>query len=79
MVLDSPLQVLEFEVRVDFRAVEITVAQQLLHVPHAGAAAEKMRRAVMTLSVLGGFQFSLQRVVADAVGDHLIRQATAGY
>ena len=76
---NGPLQVLKFEVRVDFRRAEITVAKQLLHVPDAGAAAQQMRRAGVAKGVHAGFDFRLQSVVANALRDHLIRETTAGY
>ena len=51
--------------------------QELLHVPDAGATTQEMSRAAVAERVHIGLEFNLQSVVADAVGDHLIRQATA--
>ena len=51
MVLDSLFEVLEFELRVDLRGVEIAVAQELLDVTNAGAATQKMCGAAMTKGV----------------------------
>ena len=65
--------------RVDFRRAEVPVAKQLLHVPNAGATAKKMSRTGVTKGVRRGLEFSLQSVVTDALGDHLIGETTAGY
>ena len=73
------LEVLEFDVRVDLGGVEVAVAEQLLHVADAGAATQEMRGAAVTKGMHRGFHFRLQSIVADAVGDHLIREATASY
>ena len=54
------------------------MAEQLLHVANAGATTQEMRRAAVTKGVHGGPHFGLQSVVTDAVGDHLIRETTAG-
>lgn len=62
----------EFQMRVDFRAVQVAMPEELLHVPQAGAATQQMRRARETKGVHRGFHSSLQRIVADALGDHLI-------
>ena len=51
MVLDGLLQVLEFDVRVDFRGVQIAVAEELLDVADAGAATQEMRGAAMAEGV----------------------------
>ena len=72
------LEVLEFDVRVEFGGVEVAVAEQLLHVPEAGAATQEMRRARVAKRMHRGLHFSLQSVVTNAVSDHLIRQAPAG-
>jgi hypothetical protein len=54
------------------------VAQQLLHVADAGAGAQEMSRAAVTKGMRRGFNFNLESVVADAIGDHLIRKTTPG-
>src|SRR5713226_191158 len=71
-------EVLDFDVSVDFRGAEVAVAEELLDVPDAGAAAQEMRRAAVAEGVHRGFEFNLDSIVADAVGDHLIRETTAG-
>jgi hypothetical protein len=38
-----------------------------------------MRRARVTKGVCGGLHSGLQRIVANAVGDHLIGETTASY
>ena len=72
-------KVLKFEMRVDLSGVQITMAQELLDVTNTGAAAQEMSGAAMAKGVHRGLEFSLQSTVADAVGDHLIRETTAGY
>lgn len=64
--------------RVDFRSAEVPVSQELLHVPDTGAATQEMRRAAMTEGVDCGFEFNLESIVADALGDHLVQETTAG-
>ena len=44
-------EVLKFDVRVDFRGVQIAMAKKLLHVTNAGAATQKMSRAAVTKGV----------------------------
>src|ERR1700752_537604 len=51
---DDLLQVPEFKMCVDFRGVQVAVAQQLLHLPETGAATQQMRRARVTKGVCGG-------------------------
>ena len=63
---------------VEFRGIEVAMAEQLLHVAQAGAATQEMRRAAVPESVHRSFHFGLQSVVANAVGDHLIRETAAG-
>jgi len=70
-------EIRKFEVRVDFGGVQITMAQELLHVTNAGAATQKMSRAAVTKGVDAGFEFNLKSVVTDTVGDHLIRETMA--
>lgn len=62
---------------VDFRGVEVAVAEQLLDVTDAGAATQEMRRAAVTEGMHRGFDFRLQRVVADAVGDAAVTELTS--
>ena len=69
---NGPLQVLQFQMRVDFPGAETPVAEQLLDVPDAGTAAQKMSGAAVTKGVHRGFEFSLQSVVGNALRDHLI-------
>lgn len=45
------LEVLEFEVRVDLSGVEVAMAEEMLHMPQAGAAAKKMSRTGVTKGV----------------------------
>jgi hypothetical protein len=72
------LEVLEFEMRVEFGGVEVAMAEQLLHVPETGATTQQMRCARVPKGVHGGLHFGLQSVVADALGDHHVRKTTSG-
>jgi hypothetical protein len=45
------LEILDCDVSVELRGVELAVAEQLLHMTDAGAAAQEMRRATVTESV----------------------------
>ena len=63
---------------VDLGGVEVAVAKELLDVTHAGAATQEMSRARLAKGVDRGFEFNLESVVADAVGDHLIGETVAG-
>ena len=75
---DGLLEVLEFDVGVDLRRVQVAVAEELLHVADAGAATQEMSGAAVAEGVDCGFEFNLDSVVANALGDHLIRQTAAG-
>ncbi|MCU1264532.1 MAG: hypothetical protein JWM21_850 [Acidobacteria bacterium] len=77
-VFDGLLEVLEFDVSVDLRGVQGAVAEQLLDVTDAGAATQEMSGARVAEGVHRGSEFRLQSMVADALGDHLIRETTAG-
>ena len=73
--MDSLFEVLKFEVGVELRRIQVTMAEQLLHVTDAGAGAQEMRCARVTKGVRRDPQSGLQSIVANAVGDHLIRAA----
>jgi len=63
--------------RVDFSGVEIAMAEELLDVTNAGPATQEMSRARVAEGVNCSFEVSLDCVVADAVGDHLIGKTMA--
>ena len=77
MVLDSLFEVLEFEVGVELRRIQVPMAEQLLDVTEAGAATQEMRRAAVPKGVNRGLYCGLQSVVANALGDHYVRETTA--
>ena len=67
----------KFDVRVDFRGVQIKVAHELLDVTQTSAATQQMRRARVTKVCAEAFTAVCKSVVADAIGNHLIGETTA--
>ena len=48
---DRPFQVFDFDVSVDFRGVQVAMAEELLDVTNAGAAAQEMSRTTVSKGV----------------------------